>query len=212
MANTRERILTSAQALAQIRGYNGFSYADISAELAITKPSIHHHFASKADLAVALVAHYRERFELARRPWEDPSLSPREQLAGYAGLYAEVFSDGGRMCLCGVFAADAASLPEPARAATAAFFVDQQRWVTDAFRAAGLATDRAGRAAHAYLAALEGALLLARTSRAPAAAAPPTARPAQQATAAVVAGSTTRLASAATGVTDVAATLLDALL
>lgn len=215
MASTRERILISAQALAQVRGYNGFSYADISAELAITKPSIHHHFASKAELAVALVAQYRKRFELARRPWEDPSLSPREQLTGYAGLYAEVFSDGGRMCLCGVFAADAASLPEPARAATAAFFLDQQRWVTDAFRAAGLATDRAGRAASAYLAALEGALLLARVvraSRAPAAAAPPDARPTQPSAATVVADSAAGLASATSGVSDIAATLLDALL
>jgi len=44
MVNTAERILDTAQALAQVRGYNGFSYADISAELAITKPSIHHHF------------------------------------------------------------------------------------------------------------------------------------------------------------------------
>ena len=44
MVSTAERILDTAQALAQVRGYNGFSYADISAELAITKPSIHHHF------------------------------------------------------------------------------------------------------------------------------------------------------------------------
>lgn len=99
------------------------------------------------------------------------------------------------------------------RTATAAFFSDQQRWVTDAFRAAGLATDRAGRAASAYLAALEGALLLARVvraSRAPTAAAPPDARPTQPSAATVVADSAAGLASAATGVCDIAATLLDA--
>ena len=48
-------------------------------------------------------------------------------------LYAEVFTDGGRMCLCGVFAADAASLPPEVRSATAAFFDDQQRWVAASF-------------------------------------------------------------------------------
>jgi TetR/AcrR family transcriptional repressor of nem operon len=32
----------------QTRGYNGFTYADIAAELGIAKASLHHHFASKA--------------------------------------------------------------------------------------------------------------------------------------------------------------------
>jgi TetR/AcrR family transcriptional repressor of nem operon len=165
MAGTAERILDSAQALAQTRGYNGFSYADISAELSISKPSIHHHYASKARLAEAVIERYRERFAAAREPFEDLGVEVRERLAGYADLYAEVFSDGGRMCLCGVFAADAASLPPAARRATAAFFADQQRWVASAFLGTGLPPARAERAAQAFLAGLEGALLLARARR-----------------------------------------------
>ena len=46
--------------------------------------------------------------------------------------------------------------------ATAAFFADQQRWVTGVLLEAGLSPPRAGEAAQAFLAALEGALLLAR--------------------------------------------------
>jgi TetR/AcrR family transcriptional regulator, transcriptional repressor for nem operon len=145
-----------------VRGYNGFSYADISAELAITKPSIHYHFPSKAELAEALVARYRQRFDAARQEIDDTAAGARERLAGYARLYAEVFTDGGRMCLCGVFAADAASLPPGARRAVAAFFEDQQRWAAAAFAEAGLPAARARDAARAFLAALEGALLLAR--------------------------------------------------
>ena len=162
MASTAERILDSAQALTQTRGFNGFSYADISRELAITKPSVHHHFPTKAGLAVAMVARYRERFAEARRDHEDVATSPAARLLGYAGLYAEVFSDGGRMCLCGVLAADAASLPPEVRQATSAFFVDQEHWVSTTFVQAGLRPDAAGRAATAFLAALEGALLLSR--------------------------------------------------
>ena len=162
MVSTAERILDTAQALAQVRGYNGFSYADISAELAITKPSIHYHFPSKAQLAEALIARYRQRFDAARQEVGDAAAGVRERLAGYARLYAEVFTDGGRMCLCGVFAADAASLPPGVRSATAAFFEDQQRWVAAAFAEAGLPAARARGAAQAFLAALEGALLLAR--------------------------------------------------
>jgi len=164
MVSTSERILDTAQALAQVRGYNGFSYADISAQLAITKPSIHYHFPSKAQLAEALIARYRRRFATARQEAGDAAAGVRERLAGYARLYAEVFTDGGRMCLCGVFAADAASMPPEVRRATAAFFDDQQRWVAGAFAEAGLPAARARGAAQAFLAALEGALLLARAS------------------------------------------------
>ncbi|NIL44116.1 TetR/AcrR family transcriptional regulator [Salinispora arenicola] len=171
MTTTADRILDSAQALAQVRGYNGFSYADISAELSITKPSIHHHFPTKAALAEALIARYREQFAAARQQVDSDAMGARERLLGYAGLYAKVFADGGRLCLCGVFAADAESLPAPARQATAEFFADQQRWVAGVLAEAGLPASRTGAAAQAYLAALEGALLLARAHGQPGSAA-----------------------------------------
>src|ERR1700689_901360 len=60
--STRTRILDVAEGLVQVRGFNGFSYADIAAELAITKASLHHHFPSKAGLGEALIVRYTERF------------------------------------------------------------------------------------------------------------------------------------------------------
>ena len=53
---TRSRILDVAEQLVQTRGFNGFSYADISAELGITKASLHYHFATKAEHGRTLVA------------------------------------------------------------------------------------------------------------------------------------------------------------
>ena len=146
----------------QVRGYNGFSYADISAELSITKPSIHHHFPTKAALAEALIARYRERFAAARKQVDDETAGARQRLVNYAGLYAETFADGGRICLCGVFAVEAESLPVDVRRATDAFFADQRQWVAGVLAEAGVPATRTGAAAQAYLAALEGALLLAR--------------------------------------------------
>ena len=46
----------------QTCGFNGFSYADIAAELGITKASLHYHFQSKAELGDALIARYARRF------------------------------------------------------------------------------------------------------------------------------------------------------
>ena len=57
-AGTAERILDVAERLVQSRGYNGFSYADVAAELGITKASLHYHFAGKAELGEALIARY----------------------------------------------------------------------------------------------------------------------------------------------------------
>ena len=64
----KEQILTSAQRLVQQRGFNGFSYADIAAEVGIRKASLHHHFATKTDLALALIEGYSAALntELAR--------------------------------------------------------------------------------------------------------------------------------------------------
>jgi TetR/AcrR family transcriptional regulator, transcriptional repressor for nem operon len=159
---TADRILDSAQSLVQVRGYNGFSYADISAELSITKPSIHHHFPTKAALAEALITRYRERFAAAREAVDDDTAGGRQRLVDYAGLYAATFADGGRICLCGAFAVDAESLPVAVRRATDGFFADQRQWVAGVLTGAGVPATRAGAAAEAYLAALEGALLLAR--------------------------------------------------
>ena len=63
--STRDRILDSAQALAQTRGFNAFSYADIAGELGIRKASIHHHFPSKFDLEAELLSRYRLSFDLS---------------------------------------------------------------------------------------------------------------------------------------------------
>lgn len=59
---TRTALLDSAESLARMRGYNGFSYADLSREVGIRKASIHHHFPTKADLALAVLERYRREF------------------------------------------------------------------------------------------------------------------------------------------------------
>ena len=58
-------ILDAAERLAQTLGYNGFSYADIAAQLGVTKASLHYHFPSKAELGGALIERYRVVFGAA---------------------------------------------------------------------------------------------------------------------------------------------------
>jgi TetR/AcrR family transcriptional repressor of nem operon len=55
---TPTRILDIAEELVQLRGFNGFSYADIASALNVTKASLHYHFAGKAELGEALIGRY----------------------------------------------------------------------------------------------------------------------------------------------------------
>lgn len=169
--DTQTRILDAAELLVQTRGFNAFSYADIAQALGLTKAALHHHFPTKALLGERLITRYRERF-LARLAEIDASgAPPAARLALYAAIFIEVLATG-RMCLCGMMAADHATLPEPMRAALSAFFVANEAWL-----AATLAAGRAAgtlafagpceEAARLLVAALEGAMLLARAHRDP---------------------------------------------
>src|ERR1700728_73270 len=98
-SGTVDRILDAAEALAQTRGFNGFSYAHIAEQLGITKASLHYHFRSKAQLGEALIARYADRFASALEEIDEAEADARGKLAAYAALYSGVL-DGGRMCLC----------------------------------------------------------------------------------------------------------------
>ncbi|HTU98722.1 MAG TPA: TetR/AcrR family transcriptional regulator [Solirubrobacteraceae bacterium] len=163
---TRERILDIAERLVQTRGFNGFSYADVAAELGITKASLHYHFPGKSELGDALVGRYTERFSEQLARIDAGALNPRAKLAAYAALYADVLR-ADRMCLCGMLAAEYETLPPAMRDAILRFFDDNQDWLEAvmeegradrSMRFEGTAHDGAG----TILGGLEGALLVAR--------------------------------------------------
>src|SRR5689334_23991606 len=108
---TAERILDVAERLVQTRGFTNFSYADISAELGITKASLHYHFPGKAELGQALIARYGERFAQALADIDQTVRDAHAKLEAYAELYADVLR-GNRMCMCGVLAGEYETLPE----------------------------------------------------------------------------------------------------
>src|SRR6185436_19276442 len=114
-AATAGRILDIAERLVQTRGYNGFSYADISSELRIRNASVHYHFPSKTDLGRRLVSRHREKFMAALAELEAESRDARELLRRYVALWTGVLRDRDRMCLCGMMAADIATLPKAIR-------------------------------------------------------------------------------------------------
>jgi TetR/AcrR family transcriptional repressor of nem operon len=165
-ADTAAKILDVAERLVQQRGFNGFSYADIATELAITKAALHYHFASKAELGEALIARYATRFTDALAAIDADGDPAAAKLAAYARLYVDVVREQ-RMCLCGMLAAEYRTLPEPMRDAVVRFFADNETWLRavidqgvkdGTLHVSGTAED----AATTIIGGLEGAMLVAR--------------------------------------------------
>lgn len=128
ISDKKNELLDCAQALIQTRGYNGFSYADIASKVGIRKASIHHHFPTKLDLAVAVVARYRNVFNTyllninAQENW-------MSKIRLYAQLYQEVLSED-KLCLCGMLASDMETLPDEVKKAVRGFLSDNADWLT----------------------------------------------------------------------------------
>ena len=164
--DTASSILDSAERLVQQRGFNGFSYADVAEELGVTKASLHYHFAGKAELGQALIERYAQRFTAALADVDARIDDPAAKLDAYAGLYGEVLRNG-RMCLCGMLAAEYETLPEAMRRAMIAFFDENEAWLEGVLeegrrRKTLNFSGPACEPARDIVAALEGAMLVAR--------------------------------------------------
>lgn len=160
-------ILDIAEQLAQTRGFNGFSYADIAIRLGVTKASLHYHFPSKAELGRTLIDRYQALFGAALSAIDQQVEEPGEKLRRYVGLYNSVLSNE-RMCLCGMLAAEYATLPVPMQQSLKAFFDANERWLTavleDGLRAGiFLFKEPPHERARVLLGAFEGAMLVARS-------------------------------------------------
>ena len=164
--DTAARILDIAERLVQVRGFNGFSYADVAAELDMTTAALHYHFPGKGELGRALIERYTERFVAALADIDERIPQAPAKLDAYAALYADVLR-GQRMCLCGMLAAEYQTLPDPMRAAVIAFIDANEAWVekvlADGRRAGTIAVaGRPADAARLIVSGLEGAMLVAR--------------------------------------------------
>jgi TetR/AcrR family transcriptional regulator, transcriptional repressor for nem operon len=172
VAPTAQQILDIAERLVQVQGFNGFSYADISDQLGITKASLHYHFPTKATLGATLIGRYHEAFMGALTRIDTEESSPKKRLRRYIDLYAGVLR-ADRMCLCGMLAAEYATLPDLMRGRVQSFFDDNEAWLAHLLEEGQTARElrfggSASAAARMLLGALEGAMMVARSYAEPA--------------------------------------------
>lgn len=169
-AQTADEIIDVAEVLIETRGFSAFSYRDIAEALGIRKASIHYHFPSKTDLGIATIERYRSRFDdvlqsLAR----DPDKSAMELFECYTGPYRAFADTSDRVCLCGALAGELPALPPEMQKCVQRFFNEHQGWLARILRRgrnSGEFTFQtpAAKMARAVFSALQGALLVKRTT------------------------------------------------
>jgi TetR/AcrR family transcriptional repressor of nem operon len=161
------RILDAAERLCQTRGFNGFSFRDLARIVGIRSASIHYHFPTKADLGRALIVRYRHKMESVMAEIERKEATAAGRLRRFAGVLRDVLRDENRLCLCGILAAEAATLPDEMKADVRHFFDGCETWLAGQLergRAGGELhfAGPPGAAARTLLATLEGAMITSR--------------------------------------------------
>lgn len=167
--NTRTALLNSAETACRSKGYDAFSYADLSEAVGIRKASIHHHFPKKSDLALAVIDRYSETFFANLKSISASQGTAAEQLAAYVAIYKSALREGESLCLCVAFSAGRNSLSANVLARLNAFHADSVTWLMDVFRKAhkdgSISMVQAPDIeASAVLAQMEGAQLIARAA------------------------------------------------
>lgn len=124
-------IVACARSLLAAGGYNGFSYADVSAAVAISKPSIHHHFASKAELVRVVLVRYRAEIRTGVAALEQQVPAPVAQLQAYTDYWSACIRDGSLpFCICAMLAAELPAIPAEVADEVRGHFSELSAWLT----------------------------------------------------------------------------------
>jgi TetR/AcrR family transcriptional repressor of nem operon len=164
----RTALLDTAQKLFQQRGYNAVSYYDLSRQVGVTTATIHYYFPTKADLASAVTERYTAGLREELERIKASTAEPLDRLIQFSEIFRATYSDEGRLCLGGMFAADLATLPPPTQEALRAFFSVAEQWlaaVVEEGAQSGRLQPSAPppQVAQSVLALLEGGMLITRT-------------------------------------------------
>jgi TetR/AcrR family transcriptional regulator, transcriptional repressor for nem operon len=112
MKTTREQILHLGEQLIRQKGYNAFSYQDISRPLKVKNAAIHYYFPKKSDLAIAIFSEAQQRFDAM---WaRNSGGKAKKKLLAFIEVYGES-ADQDMVCLIGAMASEFYSLEEPVR-------------------------------------------------------------------------------------------------
>jgi TetR/AcrR family transcriptional repressor of nem operon len=125
--DTREKILDSAQRLIQTRSFHGFSFQDIADEVGVRKASLYHYFASKDEVALAVLERAADwvNAQMSKTEGEEP----RDRLEAYFQMFRIIHGKGERMCPGGSFGSVFGAVSSPVQRALHRFSQVHLDWL-----------------------------------------------------------------------------------
>jgi TetR/AcrR family transcriptional repressor of nem operon len=127
---TNQQILHYARNYLQCRGYNGFSYKDISQKLGIKNAAIHNYYPKKEDLVAALLEDSRKNLAANIAQIVESGGSARDQLQYYFDYALKEFDEGKSICPPGSVILDFEELPDKVRKQNLLLLDDILIWIS----------------------------------------------------------------------------------
>jgi TetR/AcrR family transcriptional repressor of lmrAB and yxaGH operons len=165
---TRQRLVETTAKLLRSRGYAASGVSEIVAESGIPKGSLYHHFpGGKEELAAAAVRHAGTTILAALRELEVRSGSPIRAMQAFCDYYVVQLETSAftRGCPLATVALEIAANVDVVHGACADAFRDITELFAAALRRDGVPESLAHERALFVVAAIEGALLLAKATR-----------------------------------------------
>ncbi len=130
MSITREKIIELGENLIRTKGYNAFSYQDISSELGIKNAAIHYYFPSKENLGTSIVKTNIQRFEEMTGNMQSRGFDEWHQLETFIKIYTKSHREQKR-CIVGSLGPDINSLSAQTVAELKRMSEIILKWLTD---------------------------------------------------------------------------------
>jgi TetR/AcrR family transcriptional regulator, lmrAB and yxaGH operons repressor len=167
MARTpRERMITSAAVLMRERGVDATSFSEVLAHSGAPRGSIYHHFPAGKSQLIEEATRYAGEYTAAGLAKALADGNPVEAIRGFSGMWLGILRESDFAAGCPVMAAtlEGERLPGAREAAATAFASWEER-IADALTPHLKEPHRARSLASTVVAALEGAVVLARAQR-----------------------------------------------
>lgn len=141
--STRIQIIEKADTLFYQGGFEATSFADIAADMGISRGNFYHHFKTKDDILDAVINRRMAQTAAMLEDWKAQSDHPRDRVVSFINIViadqTQIMAFG---CPVGTLCSELAKLDHVAKERATEIFALYRDWLSDQFRALG-ASDRA---------------------------------------------------------------------
>ena len=148
----------------QKSGFHSLSFRTLASEVGVKSSSVHYYFPEKSHLASALIEKYSENLREKLADIDSRHRKPTAKLDAFVAIFEDVIK-AKKFCLCGMMAAELATLDDRSRLLLSHYFRTAEDWLCAVFEqnASQINSGMTPRVlAQVILSGLEGAILLDR--------------------------------------------------